>query len=431
MRNFVVTLLFALLVVARPAHSALTIEITRGIEGAIPIAVVPFGWSGPTSMAPVNIAAIISADLNRSGRFSALEDRDLVAQPTEGEQVQFHNWRMVNVDNLVIGQVRDTGNGQYTVQFELFDVFRGNQLYAVSIPASRQDLRRVAHHISDLIYEKLTGERGAFNTRVAYVTTSGSAKNKRYTLLVADSDGYDPQTILNSDQPLMSPAWSPDGGQVAYVSFENKVAEIYVQEVSTGTRRKLAAFKGINGAPSWSPDGRRLALTLSRDGNPEIYSMELKSGALKRLTNNAAIDTEPVWAPDGKSIVFTSDRGGSAQLYRVASWGGNAKRLTFDGNYNAGADFSPDGRKLAMVHGAGGRYRIAVLDLESGVLRVLTDGHLDESPSFSPNGSMIIYATGAGNREVLAAVSVDGRFRQRLSLQAGNVREPVWSPFDK
>lgn len=416
--------------IAVPAQAALTIEITQGIEGAVPIAVVPFGWGGQAA-APENIAAIISADLNRSGRFEPLADRDLVSHPTSADQVKFQNWRMLNVDNLVIGKLVESSPGQYSVSFELFDVFRGKRLTGSTFPAPARDLRRVAHHISDVIYETLTGERGAFNTRIAYVTSSGSTKNKTYTLLVADSDGYSPQTILTSKHPLMSPSWSPDGRQVAYVSFENKVSEIYIQDVATGSRRKLAAFKGINGAPTWSPDGRKLALTLSRDGNPEIYVMDIKGGALKRITNSAAIDTEPVWTPDGRSIIFTSDRGGSAQIYKVSASGGAAQRLTFDGKYNAGADVSPDGRKIAMVHGEGGRYRIAVLELDSGLLRVLTDGHQDESPSFSPNGSMIIYATSAGNREVLSAVSADGRFKQRLSLQAGNVREPVWSPFDK
>ena len=421
-------LLFVSLIFAAPLQAALTIEITQGVEGSMPIAVVPFGWSGKTA-APENIAAIVAADLNRSGRFESLPDRDLVAHPSTAEQVKFKNWRMVNVDNLVIGQIKETADGQYSVSFELFDVFRGKRLTGSSFPTAARDLRRVAHHISDVIYETLTGERGAFNTQIAYITSRGNSKNRSYTLLVADSDGYNPQTILTSKQPLMSPSWSPDARQIAYVSFENKTAEIYIQDVASGSRRKLASFKGINGAPAWSPDGRKLALTLSRDGNPEIYVMTLSGGDLKRLTHSAAIDTEPVWMPDGNSLVFTSDRGGSAQLYQVPAAGGTAKRLTFDGKYNAGADVSPDGRKLAMVHGEGGRYRIAVLDLDSGLLRVLTDGQLDESPSFSPNGSMIIYATGAGNREVLSAVSVDGRFRQRLSLQAGNVREPVWSPF--
>jgi TolB protein len=419
------------LLLARPGLAALTIEITKGMDGAIPIAVVPFGWSGNAAAAPENIAAIIASDLSRSGRFEPLADQDLVSHPTEASQVQFHNWRMLNVDNLVIGQIKETGPQQYTVEFQLFDVFRTSRLIGYSFPAKQSELRRVAHHISDLIYEQLTGEKGAFNTRIAYITTTGSAKNKSYTLLVADSDGYNPQTILRAGQPLMSPAWSSDGSEVAYVTFEEKTAEIFIQNVATGARHKVASFPGINGAPAWSPDGRRIALTLSRDGNPEIYIMTLANKSLKRLTNSPAIDTEPVWTPDGRSIVFTSDRGGAPQLYQVSTGGGQVKRLTFDGKYNAGADISPDGKKIAMVHGENGRYRIAVQDRETGLLRVLTDGKLDESPSFSPNGSMIIYATDAGNRGVLAAVSVDGRFRQRLSLQAGNVREPVWSPIGR
>jgi TolB protein len=430
MRDMFRSLVFVLLLQSGLAHAGLTIEITQGVEGAVPIAIVPFGWSG-AGAAPENLAAIISSDLSRSGRFDPLPDRDLVAHPTDAAMVKFQNWRMLSVDNLVIGQVSQTSAGQYSVRFELFDVYRGKQIIGYSFPAGSQDLRRVAHHISDLIYEKLTGEKGAFNTQIAYVTTTGSGKGKTYTLLVADSDGYSPQTILRSNQPLMSPAWSADGRQIAYVTFENKAAEIYLQDVASGSRRKVASFPGVNGAPSWSPDGRRLALTLSQDGNPEIYIMEVASRALKRLTTNPAIDTEPAWAPDGKSLVFTSDRGGSPQLYRIASWGGQPQRLTFEGKYNAGADISPDGSKIAMVHGNNGSYRIAVLDLKSGVTRVLTDGRLDESPSFSPNGSMIIYATDAGNRGVMAAVSVDGRFRQRLSIQAGDVREPVWSPFGK
>ena len=430
MRDMFRSLLFVLLLPSCLAHGALTIEITQGVEGAVPIAIVPFGWSG-AGAAPENLAAIISSDLSRSGRFDPLPDRDLVAHPTDSGMVKFQNWRMLNVDNLVIGQLSETAAGQYTVRFELFDVYRGKQILGYSFPAGSHELRRVAHHISDMIYEKLTGEKGAFNTQIAYVTTTGSGKGKTYTLLVADSDGYSPQTILRSGQPLMSPAWSADASQIAYVTFENKTAEIFLQDVASGSRRKVASFPGVNGAPSWSPDGRRLALTLSQDGNSEIYIMDLGSKALKRLTRNAAIDTEPVWTPDGRSLVFTSDRGGSPQLYEIAAHGGQPQRLTFEGKYNAGADISPDGSKIAMVHGNNGVYRIAVLDRKSGVTRVLTDGRLDESPSFSPNGSMIIYATDAGNRGVMAAVSTDGRFRQRLSIQAGDVREPVWSPYVK
>jgi TolB protein len=414
---------------AQPVRSDLTIEITQGMEGAIPIAVVPFGGNDSAAAGQENVAAIISSDLSRSGRFAPLPDRDLVSRPSDLAQVNYQTWRMLNVDDMVIGKVSPAGPDQFNVQFQLLDVLRTKQLIGYSFTARRAELRRVAHHISDLIYEQLTGEKGAFNTQIAYITSTGTGTAKTYTLMVADSDGYSPQTILRSNQPLMSPAWSADGRQIAYVSFENKAAEIYLQDVATGSRRKVASFKGINGAPAWSPDGRSLALTLSQDGNPEIYVMDLNTRALKRMTTSPAIDTEPVWSPDGRSIVFTSDRGGSPQLYRISASGGQPQRITFDGSYNAGADFSPDGRKLAMVHGENGAYRIAVQDLGTGLLRVLTDGNLDESPSFSPNGSMIIYATEAGNRGVLAAVSADGRFRQRLSLQAGNVRAPVWSPY--
>ena len=408
--------------------AALTIEITQGMEGALPIAIVPFAWQG-AGTEPLQISEIVSADLRRSGKFNPLDEADMISRPVTPDQIRFQNWRLLNTDYLVIGQLQQSGPDQFTAQFQLFDVFKGEQLAGFTIPSQRVDLRRLAHHISDLIYEKLTGEPGAFNSRVAYVTKSGSRGSESYQLQIADSDGYNPQTILRSSEPLMSPAWSADGMQLAYVSFENRIAEIYVQELETGNRRQVAAYPGINGAPAWSPNGRELALTLSRDGNPEIYVLDLATSRLRRLTNNAAIDTEPAWMPDGRSLVFTSDRGGAPQIYRIAAGGGRAERLTFEGRYNAGADVSPDGRTLAMVHGENGRYRIATLDLETGLFRVLTDGSLDESPSFAPNGAVIIYATREGNREVLSAVSVDGSFRQRLSLQAGNVREPAWSPL--
>ncbi|MGB7934155.1 MAG: Tol-Pal system protein TolB, partial [Gammaproteobacteria bacterium] len=273
------TLIVLLLLLARPAYSDLTIEITKGMEGAIPIAVVPFGGNESAGAGQENVAAIIASDLSRSGRFEPLPDRDLVSRPSDITQVQYPVWRMLNVDDMVIGKVTPSGPQQYNVQFQLLDVLRSKQLIGYSFAASRAELRRVAHHISDLIYEQLTGEKGAFNTQIAYITTTGTGASKSYTLMVADSDGYNPQTILRSSQPLMSPAWSADGSQIAYVSFENKAAEIYLQDVSTGSRRKVASFKGINGAPAWSPDGQRLALTLSQDGNPEIYVMELNSKA--------------------------------------------------------------------------------------------------------------------------------------------------------
>ena len=354
----------------------------------------------------------------------------MLARPTSGDAVDFRDWRALAMENLVVGEVSPNGPGGYLVKFQLFDVFRGEQITGYSIPTTERDLRASAHHIADIIYETLTGQPGAFATRIAYVTsTRGRDGKDRVVLEVADADGYGPQTIVSSNEPLMSPAWSPDGRKLAYVSFEQGKPSIWVQEVFTGRRDKIASFKGINGAPAWSPDGRSLALTLSKDGSPDIYVMDLARRSVRAVTRHSAIDTEPAWSPDGRYIVFTSDRGGSPQIYRVSSAGGEAERLTFEGAYNARASYSPDGRQLALVTREDGKYRIGVMDLQTRNLRVLSDGSLDESPSFAPNGSMIIYASRARGRGVLAAVSTDGRVRQRLGLQAGDVREPVWSPY--
>jgi TolB protein len=343
--------------------------------------------------------------------------------------VDFRDWRAVNVDNLVIGEVSPNGPGGYLVKFFLYDVFRGEQITGYSMPTTAGDLRATAHHIADIIYETLTGEPGAFATRIAYVTSvRDAAGSERVELRIADADGYNPQTIVSSEDPIMSPAWSPDGKQIAYVSFENAQPSIWVQQVFTGQREKLTSFKGINGAPAWSPDGRFLALTLSKDGNPDIFIMDIARRSLRPLTRHWAIDTEPSWAPDGKSVVFTSDRGGSPQIYQVPVSGGEATRLTFEGKYNARASFAPDGRTMAMVTRVDGDYRIATLDTQTRDFRIMSTGRLDESPSFAPNGSMLIYATRVGGRGVLAAVSTDGRVQQRLRLQTGDVREPVWSP---
>ncbi|MDJ0870476.1 MAG: Tol-Pal system beta propeller repeat protein TolB [Gammaproteobacteria bacterium] len=421
--------LFAMLWVA-PVQAVLTIKITRGIEGALPIAVVPFAWEGGSAGAPLDVADIVAADLRRTGRFAPLPERDLPGRPSDGSQVDFRDWRRLGTENLVVGRLKAQPNGNYQVQFQLFDVFRGVQLTGYSIPSTARDLRTTAHQISDIIYEKLTGDRGAFATRIAYVTQSkGPDGNKRYALEVADSDGYDPQSVLESAQPILSPAWSPDGNKLAYVSFETGQSAIYVQNLATGTRERVAGYPGINGAPAWSPDGRRLAMSLSREGNPEIHILDLDTRRLQRVTYNAAIDTEPAWSPDGRSLVFTSDRGGKPQIYRIAVTGGKAQRLTFEGSYNARASFSPDGARLTMVHGDQGAYRIGLLDLETNALRVLSDARLDESPSFAPNGTMIIYATNDDRGAALAAVSVDGRVHQRLTFQKGMVREPAWSPF--
>ncbi len=421
-----------LLLLAQSAHARLEIEITGGEEGALPIAVVPFAYEG-AGAPPQDLAAIIAADLKRSGRFAPRAAESLPERPREGREVNFPAWRNAGIDNVVVGRIQQQA-GRYLVQFQLLDTLRGTQQAGYSIPAGSGQLRSVAHQISDIIYERLTGERGAFNTHVAYVMTDQLADGKRqYRLAIADADGYNEQIILTSGQPLMSPAWSPDGSRLAYVSFEEGRSAVYVQQVRSGQREKVASFEGINSAPAWSPDGQKLALTLSRDGNPEIYILSVDDRRLTQVTRHYAIDTEPAWAPDGRSLVFTSDRGGRPQIYRVeiGSTGtiGRPQRITFEGTYNARAAFSADGKYLAMVHGSGGAFRIGLLELASGNLRVLTDTRLDESPSFAPNGSMIIYATEVGGRGVLQVVSVNGGARQRLGLVRGDVREPSWSPF--
>jgi TolB protein len=408
----------------------LTIQITKGVDKGLPIAVVPFGWMGGGTLPELDIAGVVRADLERSGRFENLAVKDMLAFPKSSEEVNYKDWRTLNRDNMVVGQVAAVPGG-YEIRFQLLDVVRQEQLAGYKMNSTARDLRATAHRIADIIYEKLTGQRGAFATRVAYITTTGRAPNRETALNVADADGYNSQTVIASKEPIMSPAWSPDGSKLAYVSFENKQPAIFVQEIYTGRRSKLASYPGINGAPAWSPDGRRLALTLSKDGNPDIFVTDINGGGLTPLTRHSAIDTEPAWSPDGRWVYFTSDRAGRPQIYRVAAGGGEPERITFEGSYNARPSISPDGGLLTMVSLVGGNYRIAVMDLGNRSVRVLSDGNLDESPSFAPNGSMIIYATKVNGKGELAAVSVDGRIRQRLALQAGDVREPIWSPYSK
>ncbi len=427
-----IRLLIVLLLWQATVYADLTVEITEGVTGALPIAVVPFGWLGEGGGPGLEIAQIVRDDLKRSGRFKAMPEIDMLARPEVGSEVEFRDWKVLGMDSLVVGQVRPNGEGGYLVRFELFDVYKEEQLAGYNIPTTERDLRGTAHHIADIIYEKLTGQRGAFATRVAYVISTGRRDGRHEVALqVADADGFNPQTIVTSTEPLMSPAWSPDGRWLAYVSFEKGKPAVYIQEVFTGQRQKVASYDGINGAPAWSPDGRKLALTLSKDGNPDIFVLDLNRRTLRPLTRHYGIDTEPVWSPDGRSIVFTSGRGGGPQIYRVPSFGGKVERLTYEGGYNARASYSPDGRQLTLVTRRNGAFRIALFDLELGVLQVLSDGQLDESPSFAPNGSMIIYATKIKGKGELAAVSVDGRVRQRLALQDGDVREPVWSPYSR
>jgi TolB protein len=407
-------------------RAELTVDVTLGVENGIPIAIIPFGGVATGE----NLGSIVASDLAKIGRFKVLSEAQMPERPTSPEQIQFATWKALGQDNLVIGLVQQDRPGHYIAQFQLFDAVRGSQLLALNIPFDAPQTRKTAHRIADLIYKQLTGENGAFATRVAYVSIVGNTlKDRSYILQVADTDGFNPQNLIKSREPIMSPAWSPDGKQIAYVSFESRKPAIYLQTLATGERRKVSELPGINGAPTWSPDGTKLALTLSKDGNPDIYVMDIGSGNLRRLTDHFAIDTEPSWSPDGSQIVFTSDRGGKPQLYLVAANGGEPRRITHEGEYNARGVFSPNGKSLAMVHGVGGSYRIALLDLASQQLRVMTPGSQDESPGFAPNGSMILYASRSGGGAAqLSAVSIDGKVRQSLRIEGGEARQPAWSP---
>lgn len=418
-----------LLPMAMNVQALLQIEITKGMQGTLPIAIQPFYDTTAAFQGRQSVADIVSADLYRSGKFAPLSNDKVRLNALPEAEVEFAKWRALGVDNLLTGSIKRSADNTYIVQFKLYDVLSSKLLEQRSLPITPYQLRRAAHHISDVVYEVLIGQRGAFNTQIAYVTSSGKQKDKRYQLQIADADGYAEQEILTSKQPIMSPAWSPDGRRLAYVTFENKRSRIYVQDVVRGVRKAMPLFKGINGAPTWSPDGEQLALTLSRDGNSEIYILKVDSGRLRRLTHSPGIDTEPTWSPDDDFIVFTSDRGGRPQLYKIPVKGGRAQRISFEGNYNADASFSPDGRLLTLVHGHKGRYQIGLIDVETGVLRLLSQGYLDESPSFSPNGDMIIYATQVDGRGVLSAISVDGMVSQQLRRADGEVRDPAWSPY--
>lgn len=426
-----VVIAFALVAGSAGAHAVLTIEITQGADAGMPIAIVPFAWEGPAKP-PQVVSDIVKADLTRSGRFVVLPEKDYIASPHEDRNVVFKDWRIVKAEALVIGSVKQIAPGRFETQFRLYDVFKETQLAGFRYTVDAAMLRAVAHQISDTIYQKLTGEPGAFNTRIAYVTREDQPRvGVIYKLQIADSDGHNSRTVVRSPEPLLSPAWSPDGKQVAYVSFEDKRSKVYMQNIVDGTRQIIAEFSGINSAPTWSPNGKSFALTLSKDGNAEIYVMRLDNRQLRRLTVNGAIDTEPAWSPDGSELVFTSDRAGQPQIYRMSANGGSAERLTFDGEYNARASYSPDGKMLTLVSAHQGRFHIATLQLDSKLLQVLTDTPLDESPTFAPNGRMILYASELRGRGVLASVSSDGRVRQIYKLEEGDIREPAWSPYNR
>ena len=424
--------LFLLILLTAGASAELRIEITEGLGSRTPVAIVPFGWEGRAAGMPADVHDVISANLARSGRFAPIPEDDMLQKPTSSVDVDFDDWSILGVEAVVIGKVVQTGDNAYQVQFRLFDVFAREQLVGYQMPATRGTMRRAAHRAADMIYEQLTGIKGVFDTRVAFVTAERQSEERLYRLVIADQDGENESVILESGDPIMSPAWSPDSRQIAYVSFEEVRSSVFVQNLRTGNRIRVSSKPGINGAPSFSPDGRQLVLTLGGlDGNLDIHVLDLGSRQTRRLTTHRAIDTEGSFSPDGKHIYFTSDRSGGPQIYRVPTSGGTPERVTFEGSYNARPRLSPDGNKLAMVHVDRGNYRIAVMDLKRKDLLVVSEGRQDESPSFAPNSDTLIYATRQGRNGVLASVTADGLIRQRLASGSGDVREPVWSPFPR
>ncbi|MDF3833605.1 Tol-Pal system beta propeller repeat protein TolB [Cupriavidus basilensis] len=407
---------------AGSAQAQLNVEITGVGSSQFPIATANFQGE---AQAPQNLTAIIRGDLQRSGRFRNIDVAG--ATVAESADADLGSWKSRGADAFVAGSVTPTGNGQYDVRFRLYDTVKGQSLGGLAFTVGGNQLRVTGHKIADYIYEKLLGERGVFATRLSYVSRVGG----RYRLLISDSDGQNSQVALTSNEPIISPSWSPDGTKVAYVSFEARKPVVYVHDLATGRRTLVSNQKGNNSAPSWSPDGQRLAVALSRDGNTQIYQVNADGSGLKRLTRSSAIDTEPQYAPDGRSVYFTSDRGGAPQIYRMPAGGeeaGAAQRVTFKGSYNVSPRISPDGKQLAYITRTGG-FKLQLMDLGNGDVTSLTDTSNDEAPSFAANGKYILYATRVGGRSVLAAVSTDGRTRQVLSLQSGEVREPSWGPF--
>jgi TolB protein len=415
--------LATLALAAGSAQAQLAIEITGGAGNQIPIAIAQF--AGETQLQP-GISDVVEADLKGSGRFRPQYAPNQSPPLTESSKPDFAVWRSRNADALVVGGVYPAPNGRYEVRFLLYDVPKQASLGGLSFTITRDQTRATAHRIADFVYEKLTGDKGVFSTRIAYVEKRGT----QYRLMVADADGANAQAMLTSNEPIMSPAWSPDGSRLAYVSFQQKKPIVYVQRLAdTRQPAPTVNFRGSNSAPAWSPDGRQLAVALSRDGGTQLFLVGADGANARRLTSSGGIDTEPVFSPDGQFIYFTSDRGGSPQIYRVAAGGGDVQRVTFSGDYNVSPRVSPDGKTLVYVTRSGGRFQVAAMDLGTRQTQVLTDGGRDESPSFAPNGKMILYATDAGGRGVLAATSSDGRVKQRLSMPAADVREPAWGPY--
>ena len=426
--KFIVKFIF-LSVLAMQARAELVIEITQGKQSAIPLAVVPFEWKGLKAL-PENVAQIVANYLGRSGYFNSLPTSQMLSLPNAEEEIFYRDWQLLKQDYLVIGSIKEDGSNGYVINFKLVDVNTKTVLMNQKLTGGASALRDIAHFMSDRIFAALTGIPGAFSTKLVYVTTN--RERTRFNLSYADADGAREQNIFSSKQPIISPSWSSDGKKIAYTSFEKGRSEIYIQEIATGKREKIASFKGSNSAPAFSPDDKRMAMVLSNNGNPDIYVMDLATRKLQRITKHYGIDTEPQWMPDGKSLIFTSSRVGKPQIYQVSLSNLKPKRITFEGNYNARARVTPDGRKMVMVHRNDDNFHIAVQNLKTGVLQVLTtETQLDESPSVAPNGSMVVYAASEGDRSILAAVSLDGEVKFRLPSKYGDVREPAWSPLLK
>ena len=417
-----------LVCVVGPVRAELVIEITRGVENPIKVAVVPFRFQG-SGVLDVDLARLIESNLERTGQFQRVNRNSMLSLPGPNDQLFYRDWRAIDSEYTVVGEITPNENG-YLVTFGLHDVLGQRELFAEKVPGPASALRDIGRYISDKIYESLTGIKGIFSTKLVYVTVDRrSEKDQTFRLILSDADGGRTRTIFESSEPILSPTWSPDGGRIAYMSFRGKRAGIYVQTLATGEVQKVTDFPGLNSAPSFSPDGRQLALTLSKDGNPEVYIANLRTGELQRMTDHFGIDTEPRWSPDGRSILFTSSRGGKPQLYQLNMSDREVKRVTFDGDYNSNGAFTPDGSAIVFVHRSNDRFHIARMDLKTRAMRILTETDLDESPSVAPNGTMVIYATSEGTRGLLGLVSTDGRVRVRLPSASEQVREPAWSPF--
>ncbi|TVP55564.1 MAG: Tol-Pal system beta propeller repeat protein TolB [Halomonadaceae bacterium] len=417
-----------LLLTALPARAELVIQVTEGADRGIPIAVVPFAVSSGEEV-PEEIATIIRNNLTMSGDFQLLEPGRMLSLPTFGDTLHYRDWRLLGQQFVMLGSLERQDDGRYVLEYELYDVSQQRRLIRSRATASRQQLRQMAHHVSNRVYETVTGIDGIFTTRLAFVTRTREGGDLLYRLRISDIDGVNPVTLLESDEPILSPDWSPDGKELVYVSFEGGRPGIYRQTIASGERERLTEFRGLNSAPVWSPDGKSLLMTLSKDGSADIYRMVLGSRNVEQLTRHWAINTEASWAPDGRSFVYTSDRSGSPQIYQMDRRSGDSKRLTFEGNYNASAQFSPDGKSLYFVHGRDRQFFIGMLDLESGNQRILHRTPTDEAPGIAPNGRLLIYVTRQGNSRSLELTTTDGRSQFRLPIEHEGIRDPAWSPL--